>query len=107
MARITTRDFHIGDILSVTTGALLSPRGMDGLRDIMGFLADSKLGGDKVLLILHGPCTQSLLAQHPQLVGVILDTPLEPDQVAKYVAGRAREFGEFLPVTPFVPSRKP
>jgi hypothetical protein len=35
---MTTKKFHISDILSVTTGRFLSTRGMDGLYDIMAFV---------------------------------------------------------------------
>ena len=35
-----SRRFHIGDILSVTTGRLTSPRGMDGIYDILGYMTD-------------------------------------------------------------------
>lgn len=35
-----SRRFHIGDILSVTTGRLVSPRGMDGIYDILGYMTD-------------------------------------------------------------------
>lgn len=35
-----SRRFHIGDILSVTTGKLTSPRGMDGIDDILGYMTE-------------------------------------------------------------------
>lgn len=35
-----TRRFHIGDVLTVTTGRLVSPRGVDGLYDILGYMTD-------------------------------------------------------------------
>jgi len=35
-----SRRFHIGDILSITTGRLTSPRGMDGIYDILGYMTD-------------------------------------------------------------------
>lgn len=37
------RRFHIGDILAVTTGRLVSPRGMAGFYDILGYMADDAL----------------------------------------------------------------
>lgn len=33
-----TRDFHIGDLLTIATGHLLSPRGVGGLYDIIDFV---------------------------------------------------------------------
>ena len=38
-----SRDFHIGDILSVTTGRLVSPRRMDGVYDILNFMTGDNL----------------------------------------------------------------
>lgn len=35
-----SRRFHVGDILSITTGKLTSPRGMDGIYDILGYMTD-------------------------------------------------------------------
>ena len=35
-----SRRFHIGDILSITTSSPTSPRGMDGIRDILGYMTD-------------------------------------------------------------------
>lgn len=35
-----SRRFHVGDILSITTGRFVSPRGMEGIYDILGFMTD-------------------------------------------------------------------
>jgi hypothetical protein len=35
-----SRRFHIGDILSITTGRLVSPRRMDGIYDILGYMTN-------------------------------------------------------------------
>lgn len=35
---MTTKQFHISDVLSVSTGALVSNRRMDGIYDIMGHI---------------------------------------------------------------------
>lgn len=35
-----SRRFHIGDILSITTGKLISPRGTDGRDDILSYMTD-------------------------------------------------------------------
>lgn len=37
------RSFHVGDVLSVTAGLLLSPRHMDGVYDILNFLTGDNL----------------------------------------------------------------
>jgi hypothetical protein len=35
--------FHIGDVLSLTTGRLVSPQAMDGVHEILDFLTGNKL----------------------------------------------------------------
>src|SRR3990167_6769223 len=35
-----SRRFHIGDVLSITTGRLVSPRGIEGIYDILGYMTD-------------------------------------------------------------------
>ena len=37
-----TRRFHIGDVLSAFTGRILSPRGVSGLYDILGYMTDDR-----------------------------------------------------------------
>lgn len=39
----TTKDFHIGDILSVMTGRLVSPRHIEGVYDILNHLTADNL----------------------------------------------------------------
>lgn len=37
------REFHIGDILSASHGRLLSPRHMEGVYDVLGYMAGESL----------------------------------------------------------------
>lgn len=38
-----TKTFHIGDILSITTGRLVSPRHIDGVYDILDWMTNDQL----------------------------------------------------------------
>ena len=38
-----TKTFHVGDILSITTGCIVSPRHMDGIYDILGWMVNESL----------------------------------------------------------------
>lgn len=61
----TTREFHLGDVLSITTGRLISPRGIEGVYDILRFMT----GQDLFTHQLPRAMTEMkprLLAQHPQ-----------------------------------------
>jgi hypothetical protein len=80
---VTTRDFHIGDILSVTTDRLLSPRHVEGVYDILGWM------------------TGALIAQHPSLAAVTVPEGLhDRATVDAFLATLYAEHGETLPVAP-------
>jgi hypothetical protein len=38
-----TKQFHLGDILSITTGRVVSPRHMDGIYDILNYMTGDNL----------------------------------------------------------------
>jgi hypothetical protein len=61
-----TKQFHISDVLSVTTGRLVSTRHIDGLYDILSFMT-----GESVFTHQLGrfgeECKPYLLKQFPQL----------------------------------------
>lgn len=67
------KEFHLGDVLSVTTGWMLSPRGMDGLLDIINFTlaldGRYRLDGGLPfsLLFAANKCKEELFRQFPQL----------------------------------------
>lgn len=60
------RSFHLGDLLTITTGLLLSPRGMEGVYDILDFMTGGSLFTHQ-LPRAADECKPSLLAQHPCL----------------------------------------
>lgn len=63
------KQFHIGDVLSITTGHLVSPRLMDGVYDILNFMTDDNLFTSQLPRV-SDECKPYLLAQHPQLKNV-------------------------------------
>lgn len=95
------RRFHVGDVLSIVTGIVLSPRGLVGVRDLYEYLA----GGRFVSFYEVQESTDRyyrswLLLQHPSL-GLFrpAEVPLE-EFVPEWVERRAREFGRYLAVPP-------
>lgn len=64
-----TRDFHLGDIQSVTTSRLVSPRHMDGIYDILGYMTGEDLFTHQLSRAAR-ECEGPLLAQHPDLAAV-------------------------------------
>lgn len=94
----TPRTFHIGDILSITTGYLASPRGMAGVYDILGYMTGESLFTHQ-LPRARQACVPALLTQHPHLGwadmrGVTLDN------LTARLAVAADTYGEYLPVAP-------
>ena len=48
-----SRDFDLGDIPSITTGALVSPRHIDGVYDILDYMTGEQLFFDSGARVLH------------------------------------------------------
>lgn len=111
------RPFHLGDILTVTTGRLLSPRHMDGVYDILNFLTRDSIYTHQIPRALN-ECRPWLLRRHPVLGGpemaarveglvAVLDAPDAPADpmplIRDWLGGLTAEFGETLPVEP-IPS---
>lgn len=65
------RTFDIGDIISVTTGIVFSPRGMDGIADILAHVCGVDGGGSAVaglgnaLQLLAATAKPKLVEQFP------------------------------------------
>lgn len=95
-----TRDFDLGDILTVITEYLVSPRHMAGVYDILNFMAGEPVYTHQLRRVMLEAC-KVILAQHPQLVSVTYPESVEGDEaVAAWLAERKVEFGETLPISP-------
>jgi len=95
-----TRDFHIGDILSITTGRLVSPRHIEGVYDILDFMTGDELS-TIALPRAARECAPSLLEQHPDLAEIEVPRDLSGmDQVRSWLGTLVTKYGESRPVTP-------
>ena len=86
-----TKKFHLGDVLSITTGRLVSPRLMDGVYDILSFMTGDELFTTHQLPRASDECKPYLLEQFPQLMEVDASSVNKKnhkqwfvEQVAKY-----------------------
>ena len=61
-----TRLFHISDVLTVTTGRMLSTRGIDGVYDILNFMTHDNLFTHQLPRAMD-ECRPYLLRQYPAL----------------------------------------
>lgn len=95
------KTFELGDVLSVTTGRLVSRKHMGGIYEIMGFLTGDEYITTLGLLAMKDTCTEALLAQHPQLHNVVTpDEFTDEDHIWSWLAEQERLFGETLEVEP-------
>lgn len=69
---MTTKEFHIGDILSVTTGRLVSPRHVDGVYDLLSWMTAEPVWTHQLPRVAN-ECAPSLRQQFPDLA--TLDVP--------------------------------
>jgi hypothetical protein len=99
------RSFHLGDILTVTTGRLVSPRHMDAVYDLLNFMTGDNLFTHQLPRAMD-ECQPHLLAQHPDLATVVV-----PDDfgvfgvsaevaIADWLAGQVVQFGVSRDVAP-------
>jgi len=99
---MTTRSFHLGDILSITTGRLVSPRHMEGVLDILTWMAGERPEIHQIPRVT-GECRGPLLAQHPDLAAVIppeFTSPGRPFQLQAWLTVQVRIYGETREVEP-------
>lgn len=90
------RDFHIGDILSVTTGKLVSPRLIEGVYDILNFMTGESLFTHQLPRVSR-EAAPVILRRHPQLADI--DTSgVNSGTWRAWLGEQIARFGEMLPV---------
>lgn len=97
---MNTREFHLGDVLSVTTGRLLAPRGMDAMYDLLNFMTGDDLFTHQLPRACD-ECRPGLLEQHPDLTPV--EVPAEfrgPAHVEEWLAEQVARLGVTRTVSP-------
>ena len=93
-----SREFHLGDVLTVTTGVLLSPRGMEGVYDILGYMAGEQLWTHQLPRVAK-EAEPVLLDQHPFLANIEANG-VGPSNYHAWLAEQVKKFGETLSVRP-------
>ena len=90
--------FHLGDILSITTGLLVSNRHMQGVYEILNFMTSDDLYTHQ-LGRAATECKPALLTQHPQLAR-ITGADVTPENFEMWLESQCAEFGDQLMITP-------
>lgn len=93
------RMWHLGDILSVALGYVVSPRGARGAEELEVYLAGRPLSlGDQV--VYERALRRAVLDQYPAFAAYADDMPLPDELTPEWLRRRVAEFGEYLPVDP-------
>ncbi len=69
------KEFHLGDVLSITTGYLVSPRHIDGVYDILSFMTGESIFTHQLPRV-GNECKPYLVAQFPQLTTAEMDSAI-------------------------------
>lgn len=93
-----TKLFHIGDVLTITSGKLISPRHIDGVYDICGWMTGESLMTHSLPRVSR-ECEPFLRQQHPDLAAVEVPEGLDSEEkVLAYLATLYPRFGRHVPV---------
>jgi hypothetical protein len=93
-----TRDFHLGDILTVITDRFVTPNGVGGVYEILNWMTGDNLYTHQ-LPRAGEECQGPLLRQHPDLADVhVPDDLVGEDAVLAWLAEQVARFGETRPV---------
>ncbi len=91
-----TKRFHLGDVLSITTSKLVSPRLMVGVEDILSFMVGDRLF-DFGLVMARDACGPYLLEQFPQLMEVDISV-VDTENYVQWLADQVPKYGEWFEV---------
>ena len=94
-----TRTFHLGDILTITTGRLVSPRHVDGVYDILNWMTGDNLFTHQLPRAMD-ECQGPLLAQHPDLAEIEVPDLDGEAEVVTWLAAQVERYGETREVAP-------
>jgi hypothetical protein len=98
---MNTKRFHLGDVLSITTGKLVSPRHIEGVYDILNWMTGDNLFTHQLPRACR-ECQPHLLAQLPQLADVDA-SEVNAENHAAWLAEQVCKYGESFAVQP-IPS---
>jgi hypothetical protein len=88
---VKTKDFHLGDILSITTGRLVSPRHIGGVYDILNWMTGEELFTHQLPRVSKEavPILERLYPWLP-----MIDDAFECDDWEAWLAEQVAKYGE-------------
>ena len=93
-----TKKFHLGDVLSITTCRLVSPRYMGGVYNILNFMTGDKLFTNQLREAIN-KCKPRLLEQFPKLAEVDA-SDVNGKNYVQWLTEQIAKYGEELEVRP-------
>jgi hypothetical protein len=97
---MTSKDFHIGDILSAGTGTLVSPAGIGAIYEVLNFMTGESLYTHQLPRVSReaGPV---ILRQHPELAQAYEEVKqVTPDNWEQWLATWVGRYGAALSISP-------
>lgn len=95
--RFEKRSFPLGDILSLTTGRVLTT--YEAMGDLVDYMVgDSVQGLCASFPIIAGNCAKHVLKQHPQLAEVSDPGTTDKAKIDAWLADKRNQFGERLAI---------
>ena len=95
-----TKEFHIGDVLSITSGILVAPSGMDGICAILDHMTGESLFTHSLPRAARA-CEPVLLEQFPELTEIEVPTGMSGrEEVDAWLAGIVEAHGATRQVAP-------
>lgn len=91
--------FPLADILTVTTGRLLSHDHTAGAYKILNYLTGDNLYTHQLPRAVDA-CRPALIEQHPHLVGVEPPKDVAVPELLAWLAEQEQRYGDSVPVTP-------
>lgn len=95
---VATRDFSLGDVLSVMTGRGLAPYA--NIRLILNWMSGESLHQHQLPRVAE-ECQPALRAQHPELAAIVVPDGLQgKDACLAWLDTQAAQYGAMHPVVP-------
>lgn len=92
------RQFHIGDVLTVVTDRMVSPKGMDGVRSLLEYMVRDPLFDFQLPGALR-VCRADILKQYPAMSEVDA-SDVNENNLAVWLDIQSITFGEMVEILP-------
>jgi len=92
--------FHLGDILSVTSGIIISPKGEKAVQELLSFMKGEEVGtSESELRQAMKECHNSLLIQCPKL-RKLDPSMIDGTMIPSWLKHQIREHGDYHSIRP-------